>query len=188
MSIRSASKSIDVSPSASARMRRFTSLVTKIVGSSLVGVAHVQRHHQDQVVGDLALAQRGRHRARRRGDAHAPAALGQRRRRRTGARRSRAGASSMRATSRALRPRSDASFLNWSISSRTKIGMTTSLSANWRIARGSWMRTFVSRTKCFMRTRSLAALGLLGLAARDRHLLHDDVGLRFVARAALRRR
>ena len=35
MSIRSASKSIDVSPSASARMRRFTSLVTKMVGSPL---------------------------------------------------------------------------------------------------------------------------------------------------------
>src|SRR6187551_2539069 len=60
--------------------------------------------------------------------------------------------------------------------------MTTSLSANWKIARGSWMRTFVSTTKCFMRNRSLR---LLGFAARDRHLLHDDVGLRFVARAAL---
>ncbi len=33
MSMRSASKSIAVNPSASARMRRFTSLVTKIVGS-----------------------------------------------------------------------------------------------------------------------------------------------------------
>src|SRR5688500_7148631 len=27
--------------------------------------------------------------------------------------------------------------------------MTTSFSSNWKIARGSWMRMFVSRTKCF---------------------------------------
>ena len=44
----------------------------------LVRVAHVQRDHQDQVVGDLALAQRRRHRTRRRGDPHLAAAFGQR--------------------------------------------------------------------------------------------------------------
>src|SRR5450432_113832 len=42
-------------------------------GLALVGVAHVERHHEDEVVGDLALAQRRRHRARRRGDAQAAA-------------------------------------------------------------------------------------------------------------------
>ncbi len=40
---------------------------------ALVVVAHVERDHQDEVVGDLALAQRGRHGARRRGDAQPPA-------------------------------------------------------------------------------------------------------------------
>src|SRR4051812_6016724 len=44
------------------------------------------------------------------------------------------------------------------------------------------MRTLVSRTKCFIRRRSLR---LLGLAVRDRDLLHHDVGLGLVARARL---
>ena len=47
---------------------------------------------------------------------------------------------------RALRPRSDPSRLNWSISSIAKMGMMTSLSSNLKIACGSWSRTLASRT------------------------------------------
>ena len=47
---------------------------------------------------------------------------------------------------RALRPRSEPSRLNWSISSMAKIGMMRSLSSNLKIACGSWSRTFASRT------------------------------------------
>src|SRR4051812_37575771 len=165
-------------------MRRLTSLVTKIVGSSFeksrtssatIRIRWSAIWLSRNVVGTDRAADATRTRP-------PPSGSGIPSDRRPFARR----VSSIRATSRALRPRSDASFLKVSTSSRTKIGMTTSLSANWRIARGSWRRTFVSKTKCFMRARSLGRLfGLLGFAARDRHLLDDDVALRFVARTTL---
>src|SRR5262245_47456600 len=181
MSMRSPSKSIAVRPSASARMRRLTSLVTKMVGSpfaasrtssATIWIGRWAICASPSVVGTERAAEATRILPPLSGNA-TPSD------RRAPFERS---PSSIRATSRAFRPRSEASFLEVSISSRTKIGMTTSLSANWRIARGSWRRTLVSRTKCFIRARLLR---LLDLAVRDRHLLHDDVGLGLVARTAL---
>jgi len=46
-----------------------------------------------------------------------------------------------------------------SISSSTKMGITTSLSANCNMARGSWMRTLVSRTKCFKASPGTCCVG-----------------------------
>ena len=133
MSMRSASKSIAVSPRASARMRRLTSLVTKMVGSfvlaSRTSSATIRIRWSAiwlsrSVVGTVRSAEATRSRP----------PVRQRRAVATGERRPLRRPSSIRAISRALRPRSEASFLNWSISSRTKIGMTTSLSANWKMA------------------------------------------------------
>ena len=110
MSIRSPSKSIEVRPSESARMRRLTSLVTKIVGSPLLSsrtssatirIRWSAIWLSRSVVGTARAAEATRSRP--------PDGSGAPSERRAPSARS---PSSMRATSRALRPRSEASFLN----------------------------------------------------------------------------
>ena len=91
--------------------------------------------------------------------------------------------SSMRATSRALRPRSDASFLNWSISSMTKIGIDDLVVGELEDRARVVNQNVRVENEVFH--APLRSLGLLRLAARDGDLLDDDVGVRLVARAAL---
>ena len=96
----------------------------------------------------------------------------------------------MRATSRALRPRSDASFLNvidlLEDEDRDDDFVVGELEDRARIVEqdvGVEDEMFHANAITWPST-----LDLLGFAARDRHLLDDDVGHRLVARAALRRR
>ena len=58
------------------------------------------------------------------------------------------------ATWRAFRPSEERSRLKLSTSSMTWIGMTTLLSPNPKMERGSWRRTFVSRMKFFFKSRA----------------------------------
>src|SRR5216110_1324364 len=56
------------------------------------------------------------------------------------------------------------------------MGMTTSLSSNENIARGSWSKTFVSRTKIFLPPFALLPASFLSLPADGAVAFDDDDG------------
>src|SRR5205085_676291 len=66
-------------------------------------------------------------------------------------------------TVRALRPRSSVPALNFSSSSMTSNGITTSLSANMNSALGLCSRTLVSTTKCFISPVFIVSCAVMSL-------------------------